>query len=64
MGTILMYVASPLALGSYWAIIPAVFIIPIFIARIINEERVLTKELEGYSDYKLLTRYRLLPGVW
>ena len=64
MGAILMYVASPLALGSYWAIIPAIFIIPIFIARIINEESVLTKELEGYSDYKLKTRYRLFPGIW
>jgi len=64
MGATLMYVASPLALGSYWAIIPAIFIIPIFIARIINEESVLTKELEGYSDYKLKTRYRLIPGIW
>jgi protein-S-isoprenylcysteine O-methyltransferase Ste14 len=53
-----------LALGSYWAIIPALFIIPIFIARIINEESVLTKELEGYSEYKLKTRYRLFPGIW
>jgi len=56
MGATLMYVASPLALGSYWAIIPAIFIIPIFIARIINEESVLTKELEGYSEFKLKTR--------
>jgi len=64
MGAILMYVASPLALGSYWAIIPAIFIIPIFIARILNEESVLTKELEGYSEYKLKTRYRLIPGIW
>lgn len=64
MGTTLMYVASPLALGSYWAIIPATFIIPIFIARILNEERVLTKELEGYSEYKLKTKYRLIPGIW
>jgi protein-S-isoprenylcysteine O-methyltransferase Ste14 len=64
MGSTLMYVASPLALGSYWAIIPAIFIIPIYIARIINEESVLTKELEGYSDYKLKTRYRLIPGIW
>ncbi len=64
MGASLMYVASPLALGSYWAIIPAVFIIPIFIARIINEEKVLTKELEGYSEYKQKTRYRLIPGIW
>ena len=64
MGAILMYVASPLALGSYWAILPAICIIPIFIARIISEERVLTKELEGYSDYKLKTRYRLIPSIW
>ena len=64
MGTVLMCVASPLALGSYWAIIPAIFIIPIFIARIINEEKVLTKELEGYSEYKQKTRYRLIPGIW
>jgi len=64
MGSTLMYVASPLALGSYWAIIPAIFIIPIFVARIINEEKVLTKELEGYSEYKQKTRYRLIPRIW
>ena len=64
LGTILMYVVSPLALGSYWAIIPAIFIIPILIARIINEEKVLTKELEGYSEYKQKTKYRLIPGIW
>jgi protein-S-isoprenylcysteine O-methyltransferase Ste14 len=64
LGSILMYVASPLALGSYWAIIPALFIIPIFVARILNEESVLTKELEGYLEYKQKTRYRLIPGIW
>jgi protein-S-isoprenylcysteine O-methyltransferase Ste14 len=64
LGSTLMYVASPLALGSYWAIIPATFIIPILIARILNEESVLTKELEGYSEYKLKTKYRLIPGIW
>lgn len=64
LGSILMYIASPLALGSYWAMIPAAFIIPVLIARIINEEKVLTKELEGYSEYKQKTRYRLIPGIW
>lgn len=63
-GTLLMYIATPLALGSYWAIIPALFLIPILIARIINEESVLTEELQGYSDYKLKTRFRLVPGIW
>jgi protein-S-isoprenylcysteine O-methyltransferase Ste14 len=64
LGSSLMYVASPLALGSYWAVIPALLILPILMARIINEEKVLIKELEGYSDYKLKTRYRLFPGIW
>jgi protein-S-isoprenylcysteine O-methyltransferase Ste14 len=64
LGAIVMYVASPVALGSYWALIPAIFIIPILVARIMNEESVLTKELEGYSEYKLKTKYRLIPGVW
>ncbi len=63
-GTILMYITSPLALGSYWAVIPALFLIPILVARIINEEVVLTEELQGYSDYKLKTKYRLVPGIW
>jgi protein-S-isoprenylcysteine O-methyltransferase Ste14 len=44
--------------------IPGLLIIPVIIARIINEEEVLTKELEGYAEYKLKTRYRLVPGVW
>ena len=64
LGTILMYIVSPLALGSYWAMIPGLLIIPVMIARIINEEKVLTKELEGYAEYKLKTRYRLIPGIW
>jgi protein-S-isoprenylcysteine O-methyltransferase Ste14 len=63
-GATLMYVASPLALGSFWANIPATFIIPIFIARIINVEKVLTKELAGYSEYKQKTKYHLIPGIW
>lgn len=60
----LMYVASPLALGSYWAMLPAALIIPILVARIINEEKVLLRELPGYEDYTHKTHYRLIPGIW
>lgn len=63
-GVVLMYLASPLALGSYWALLPALLIIPILVARIINEEQVLERELNGYHDYQQSTKYRLLPGVW
>ena len=64
LGVTLMCLASPLALGSYWALLPALLIVPILVARIINEEKVLERDLAGYREYKQITRYRLLPGVW
>jgi protein-S-isoprenylcysteine O-methyltransferase Ste14 len=39
-------------------------LIGILIARALNEERLLVKELEGYRDYTQVTKYRLIPGVW
>ncbi|MCC7448706.1 MAG: isoprenylcysteine carboxylmethyltransferase family protein [Anaerolineae bacterium] len=63
-GNILMYVFSPLALGSYWATVPALLIIPLIVARITNEEKVLVKELGGYQAYMEKIRYRLVPGIW
>jgi protein-S-isoprenylcysteine O-methyltransferase Ste14 len=64
LGSLLMCILSPLALGSYWAMIPAVLFVPIIVARIRNEERVLVKNLKGYQEYMQETRYRLIPGLW
>jgi protein-S-isoprenylcysteine O-methyltransferase Ste14 len=64
LGILIMYAFSPLALGSYWAIIPAIMIIPILVARIWDEERILMKELDGYQRYMEKTKYRLIPGIW
>ncbi len=63
-GVLVMYMASPIALGSWWALLPAAVILPILILRIINEEQVLERDLPGYREYKLKTRYRLVPGIW
>ncbi|MCG2786633.1 MAG: isoprenylcysteine carboxylmethyltransferase family protein [Anaerolineae bacterium] len=63
-GVALLYIASPLALGSYWAILPALMIIPLLGARIRNEEEVLLRELSGYAKYRQKVKYRLLPGIW
>jgi protein-S-isoprenylcysteine O-methyltransferase Ste14 len=63
-GTLLMYLASPVALGSWWALLPALLIVPILVARIINEEKVLARDLPGYAEYMQETRYRLIPGIW
>ena len=64
LGMSLMYISSPVALGSYWAIIPSLLIIPLLVARIRNEEGVLIKELEGYQEYLQKTKFRLFPGIW
>ncbi|MFH1183806.1 MAG: isoprenylcysteine carboxylmethyltransferase family protein [Chloroflexota bacterium] len=64
LGVMLMYLMTPLALGSYWALLPAPLIIPILVARIRNEEQVLGRELPGYPEYMNKVRHRLIPGVW
>jgi protein-S-isoprenylcysteine O-methyltransferase Ste14 len=61
---LLIYLSSPLALGSFWALIPAVFMPAVIVARILNEEKTLMEKLEGYEDYLRRVRYRLIPGVW
>jgi protein-S-isoprenylcysteine O-methyltransferase Ste14 len=55
---------TPLALGSYWGLVPFVLVIPFLAWRLFDEERMLTRELEGYSEYQQRVRYRLVPGVW
>lgn len=64
LGVSLMYILSPLALGSYWAMIPSLLIIPLLVARIRNEESLLGRELKGYQEYVQKTKYRLIPGIW
>ncbi len=64
LGQIAMYVATPLALGSYLALPVFLLMIPVFVFRIINEEKVLRRDLRGYKEYCMKTRYRLIPFVW
>ena len=61
---IVLYLFTPLALGSYWAVIPAALFLLVLIPRIIGEEKELMEKLEGYRDYRAKVRYRLLPGIW
>ena len=59
-----MGLATPVALGSWWACIPALMLVAVLAARIQNEERLLANELTGYREYMRTTSYRLIPGVW
>ncbi len=63
-GLLAMMLFTPLALGSYWALLFAALFIPIVIFRIRKEEEVLQRDLPGYQDYCRRTRYRLIPLLW
>ena len=60
----LLYLATPVALGSFWGLVPAAFVATGMVVRILLEERTLREELEGYDAYTRTVRWRLLPGVW
>jgi protein-S-isoprenylcysteine O-methyltransferase Ste14 len=59
-----IYMSTPLALGSSWGMV-ACLLVPLFLAaRILNEEKVLCRDLPGYGEYIQKIRYRLIPFVW
>ena len=63
-GALLMYFFTPLALGSWLGLIPALPLFPTILLRILDEEKALAQDLPGYSEYMRMTPYRLIPGVW
>ena len=61
---ILMYLLTPLALGSFWAIIPLLLMFLMLIFRIFDEEKALIAGLKGYKRYMKKVKCRLVPGIW
>jgi len=62
--TVVMFIFAPLALGSYVTLPAFVLLLPIFVLRVLNEEKVLRAELPGYTEYCQRTRWRIMPLVW
>jgi protein-S-isoprenylcysteine O-methyltransferase Ste14 len=63
-GGLLFLLGSGAALGSWVAILPMLFGIPILVRRIRIEELMLLEGLPGYREYAHRVRYRLVPGIW
>lgn len=64
MATLPLMISIPLALGSWWALLLVIPLVPILVWRLTDEERVLKASLPGYIDYCARVRSRLVPGVW
>jgi protein-S-isoprenylcysteine O-methyltransferase Ste14 len=63
-GFTLLILATPFALGSFVAFLPALLLIPVLVFRLLDEERVLRQQLSGYVEYCEHTRFRLIPSVF
>ena len=64
LGSIVLWLFTPLALGS-WVSLPAfALLVPFYVFRLLNEEKILVAELPGYSEYCRRTPYHLVPFIW
>jgi protein-S-isoprenylcysteine O-methyltransferase Ste14 len=63
-GGLLLFLGIPLALGSYWGLVPAAATIPFLVWRIFDEEKLLRRNLPGYREYCASRRWRLIPGIF
>jgi protein-S-isoprenylcysteine O-methyltransferase Ste14 len=55
---------TPLALGSYWGFLALAAMMPFLIWRLVDEEKVLARDLPGYTEYQQRVRHRLVPLIW
>jgi protein-S-isoprenylcysteine O-methyltransferase Ste14 len=63
-GALLFLFGTPVALGSAWGLVLSLVLLVAIVARLIDEELLLTQELPGYLEYRGRVRFRLVPGIW
>ena len=59
-----LFVGLPLALGSWWSLGLIVPVMPVLLWRLLDEEKILQRDLPGYAEYMRRIRFRLIPHVW
>jgi protein-S-isoprenylcysteine O-methyltransferase Ste14 len=64
LGAVCMFLGMPLLLGSTAGVLLGILLTVLVMVRIVGEEKLLARELEGYDDYRRRVRTRLLPYIW
>ena len=64
MGALILFIGMSLALGSYWDFLIFLVFLPALLWRLFDEEKLLSKSLSGYVEYKNKVRHRLIPYIW
>jgi protein-S-isoprenylcysteine O-methyltransferase Ste14 len=63
-GSLWLFVGIPLALGSWWSLALLIPFLPVLLWRLLDEERILARDLPGYVEYMRRVKSRLVPSVW
>jgi protein-S-isoprenylcysteine O-methyltransferase Ste14 len=63
-GGLLLFLGSPVGLGSWWGLVFFLPILVLIILRLDDEERYLLARLPGYRDYCARVTHRLIPFLW
>jgi protein-S-isoprenylcysteine O-methyltransferase Ste14 len=63
-GALLAFIGTPLALASWWGLVPAALLAGVIVWRLLDEEIFLARSLAGYDDYRRKVGWRLLPWLW
>lgn len=64
LGMIVVCPTFALALGSWWALVPACLYSGLILRRVVFEDRFLRDNLRGYGEYATRVKFRVLPGIW
>jgi protein-S-isoprenylcysteine O-methyltransferase Ste14 len=63
-GAVLLFISTPLLLGSVYGLAFGLLLIVTIAARSVGEEAMLKRELEGYSDYTKKVKWRIIPFLF
>ncbi|MBQ2243104.1 MAG: isoprenylcysteine carboxylmethyltransferase family protein [Bacteroidales bacterium] len=64
LATVIMFLSMPLVLGSPISFIAMLGYFPVIAKRIRNEEEVLAAGLDGYKEYQMRVKYKVIPFIW
>lgn len=63
-GGLVMMIGVPIALGSWWGLLPVSAMVAAIVGRLLDEEALLVASLPGYAEYRRRVKHRLVPRVW
>lgn len=61
---LLVTLGSPVLMGTWWGLVPALVVVAAMAIRTMLEDRTLRAGLPGYADYAARVRFKLMLGLW